>query len=131
MQIKWNPGGLKTPLSRARGLGSARSGVHHWIVQRITAISNMLLGLWFVASVICMADATYVEIIGWLNAPVNAVLMILFVVSVFYHAMLGLQVVIEDYVHCEAFKIAKLVGMKLVFIALAVACVFSVLKIAL
>lgn len=131
MQTKWTPGGLKTPLSRAKGLGSAKDGLHHWIMQRMTAISNIILTQWFVWSVVCMADKSYVEIIGWLNAPVNAVLMILFVMSVFYHAMLGLQVVIEDYIPSEGSKIAKLVAVKLFYFALAVACVFFVLKIAL
>jgi len=124
-------GALKTPLARARGMGSAHTGVHHWIHQRITSVANIPLVIWFVYSVVSLLGADYGAFTGWLAQPLNAILMILFIVSVLYHAVLGLQVVIEDYIHHEGCKIKKLVLMKLLFIALGVAAVFSVLKIAL
>ncbi len=131
MKLKWENDGMKTPLARARGLGSARQGVHHWMHQRITSVANIPLVIWFVYSVVSLKGADYSVFTAWLSQPLNAVLMILFIVSVFYHAVLGVQVVIEDYIHNEGCKVVKLVLLKLVFTALAVASIFSVLKIAL
>ena len=131
MLLKWQKGGLKSPTARARGLGSAKSGVHHWMAQRITAVSNLVLGLWFVWSIVTNRGMTYTEALLWLSEPLNAVAMILFIISSFYHAVLGSQVVIEDYVHNEAFKIVKLLGQRLVFFGLAVLAIFSVLQVAL
>lgn len=129
--IKWNKGGLKTPMSRANGLGSAKSGTHHWLMQRVTAIGNLFLGLWFIASLICNAGMRYTDAVLWVSEPLNAVGMILLVLCTFYHSVLGSQVIIEDYVHNEAFKLIKLLGQRLVFFAMGVACVFSVLQVAL
>lgn len=131
MSMKWENTGLKTPLARAKGLGSARDGVEHWYLQRVTAISNLILMAWLIFNIISMANATYSEFTGWLAIPYNAILMVLSIVSMFYHAMLGVQVVVEDYIHHEGFKIVKLMGAKLFFFAGAIACIFSVLKIAL
>lgn len=131
MKLKWEDDGtIKSPLARARGLGSAHDGVGHWWHQRITAASNLLLMIWLVWSVVSMSDMGYEAFTGWLAAPVNAILMILAVISVFYHALLGCQVVVEDYFHHEGFKLFKLAGMKMFFIGAGVACVFSILKIA-
>tara|TARA_B100001750_G_C15440143_1_gene563116 strand:- start:434 stop:838 length:405 start_codon:yes stop_codon:yes gene_type:complete len=130
--LKWEKTGLKTPLARARGLGAAKSGVHHWMMQRMTAISNLVLGLWLLYSLVTNADLQYVAgAESWLANPVNAIGMILFVISSFYHAVLGCQVIIEDYVHNEGFKIFKLVGQRLIFLAMAIACIFSILQVAL
>lgn len=129
--VKWNKGGLKTPMSRAHGLGSAKSGTHHWLTQRITAVGNLILGLWLICFFVCNAGMTYTDAVLWISQPVNAVGMILFVLCTFYHAVLGSQVIIEDYVHHEGFKLFKLLGQRLVFFAMAVACIFSVLQIAL
>ena len=129
-------GGMKknkdftSPLARAKGLGSAHEGVHHWMHQRITAIALIPLVIWLVWSIIDLKEATYTEFTTWLAAPWNAVLMILIILTAFYHAVLGVQVVVEDYIHCECFKMFKLIGTKLFFFAAAVACIFSVLKIA-
>jgi succinate dehydrogenase / fumarate reductase, membrane anchor subunit len=129
--IKWQKGGLKSPAARAQGLGSAKSGTHHWIAQRVTAVGNLVLGLWLLCTMVCNAPMNYTDAVLWISEPLNAVLMILFVISTFYHAVLGAQVVIEDYVHNEAFKIIKLLAQKLIFFAMAVACIFSVLQVAL
>ncbi len=122
---------IETPLARARGHGSARDGVHHWFMQRVTAISNLFLMIWLVWSVVTMASWSHADFTTWLAMPVNAVLMILAVISVFYHAALGSQVIVEDYFHHEGLKIVKLIGMKLFFAGAAVACIFAVLKVAL
>lgn len=131
MTMKWNKQDIQSPLGRARGLGSAKEGVEHWYAQRITAIANIPLILWLVYSVVDLRGASHAEFTSWLAEPLNAILMILTVISVFYHAKLGAQVITEDYIHCEAMKMAKLIGQKLVLFGLAVACIFSVLKIAL
>lgn len=130
MKLKWEKDGLKTPLSRARGLGSARDGVSHWMHQRVTAVANIPLVLWFVWSIVHLKGASHIEFTTWLAQPLNAILMILLVLSVFYHAALGTQVIAEDYIHHEGLKIIKLIGIKLFFIVTGVACIFSILKIA-
>ncbi|MEQ8603102.1 MAG: succinate dehydrogenase, hydrophobic membrane anchor protein [Marivibrio sp.] len=121
---------LKTPLGAARGLGSAKSGTHHWIVQRITAIALVPLTIWFVFAAIGLAGGGYAEASAWLAQPINAVLMILLSIATFHHMQLGLQVVIEDYVHGEGVKIATLLAVKLGAFALGAAAVFSILKVA-
>lgn len=131
MKLKWDNNGIKAPLAKARGLGSAKEGVEHWMAQRITAIALIPLSIWFVFAVISQIGATHAAFITWLSQPLNAVLGILLVISALYHAILGAQVVVEDYIHCEWFKTLKLIGNKLFFFALGVACIFSILKIAL
>jgi succinate dehydrogenase / fumarate reductase, membrane anchor subunit len=122
---------LQTPLRRVRGLGSAREGVSHWKMQRLTAIANALLVLWFVFSVATFTEASYAAVAAWLSRPLPAVLMVLLVVSVFWHARLGLQVIIEDYVHGEPARIVSLVAVTLLTFGLGAACVVAVLKVSL
>jgi len=131
MNMKWENKGMKTPLARAKGLGSAHEGADHWFKQRMTAIANIPLVLWFVYSVVQLKGASYYTFVNWLSDPINAILMILLVLSVFFHAKLGTQVVTEDYIHHEGLKIMKLITQKLIFSGLAIACIFSILKIAL
>jgi succinate dehydrogenase / fumarate reductase, membrane anchor subunit len=121
---------MRTPLGRAIGLGSAKEGVEHWWSQRLTAIALVPLSLWFVASVISLAGADYVTFTDWVASPLVSVLLILTVVATFWHAMLGAQVVIEDYVHAEGVKIALLVLLRFACFALGLAAVFAVLRIA-
>lgn len=125
-----NNGSIKSPLAKAKGLGSSHTGVHHWMIQRITAMANIPLVIWMIYSVFSLQGATYQEFTGWLSQPWNAVLAVLFILSTFYHAVLGNQVIVEDYISCRWFRMTKLIGQKLFFIALGVACIFSVLKIA-
>ena len=120
---------LRSPLSKARGLGSAKSGTHHWWMQRVTAIANIPLGIWFVVSVLGLIGAEHDVVVAWIAQPLTAILLILFIANIFYHLRLGLQVFIEDYVHAEGTKIAALLGVTFMSIALATACIFSVLKI--
>lgn len=120
---------ILSPLAKARGTGSAHHGSGHWMHQRITAVANIPLMLWLVWSVVHLPGAAYQDVSLWLAQPTNAILMILAVLSTFYHAVLGLQVVVEDYVHCEFSKIASLIAIRLAFAALGVAAIFSVLKV--
>jgi succinate dehydrogenase / fumarate reductase, membrane anchor subunit len=121
---------LRSPLGRVKGLGSAKEGAEHWWVQRVTAVALVPLSLWFVGSVIALAGAPHAELVAWLGSPLAAILMLLLIGATFYHAALGIQVVVEDYVHAEGVKIAALLLNKLVCLALAVAGIFAVLKIA-
>jgi succinate dehydrogenase / fumarate reductase membrane anchor subunit len=121
--------GVQSPVARVRGLGAAREGVGHWTRQRLTAIANLLLVLWFVFSAMALAGAGYDEVRAWLASPLSASLMILLVISVVYHARLGVQVVIEDYVHHEGARLASLGALSLIAFGLAVACIVAVLKV--
>jgi len=122
---------FRTPLARVRGLGSAKSGTHHWWMQRLTAIALVPLSLWFVASLIVVVTADHAVVIEWLHSPLAAILCSALIVAIFYHGQLGLQVVVEDYVHTEWLKLASIVVMKLSSLLLAAACLFAVLSIAL
>lgn len=121
---------LKSAVGRARGLGSAKEGAGHFWAQRVTAVALIPLTLWFAVAVIGLSHADYATLKGWLGKPGNASLLLLTVLTVMYHANLGLQVVIEDYVSCEAKKIASLIAMKLVTAFLAVFMTVSILKVA-
>lgn len=131
MSMKWENTGMKSNLARAKGLGAAGHGPDHWIAQRITAIANIPLVIWAVYSIIGLIGMDFYDVTDWLGQPMNAILMILFIISTFYHAILGAQVVTEDYIHNEGFKVFKLLAQKLFLGALGVACVFSILKVAL
>lgn len=130
MSMKWDNDRIKTPLARARGLGAARSVVDGWIALRVTAIANVIISIWFIWFLTQVVGVYHGEFVEILADPRNAIMMILMIISVFYHATLGCREVVEDYFHTEWMKISKLVGMYLFFFAAAVACIFSVLKIA-
>ncbi len=121
---------FRTPLARARGLGSAKSGTHHWWMQRLTAVALVPLSLWFVASLIALATADHATVIAWLHSPLVAILCCALIVAIFYHGQLGLQVVVEDYVHTESLKLASIVIAKFLSLLMAGACLFAVLSIA-
>ncbi len=130
MTLKWQASPFKNPLARARGLGSTGKGFDHWWLQRVTAFSNFFLMVWAIYSVVGLVGADYETFTLWLAVPVHAILLSLFIVSTFTHAALGLQIVIEDYVHCELSKVLSLIAVRLVLTGLAVAALFSILKIA-
>lgn len=120
--------GMRTMLGRVRGLGSAKEGVEHWWMQRVTAVALVPLVLWFVVSVIGLVGAPYEAVTSWIGHPVSGVLLILLIVAVFHHAQLGIQVVLEDYVHNEGAKIASLLAIKGLALVLGGIGVVSVLK---
>ena len=121
----------RSPLGRARGLGSAKEGVHHFWMQRVTAVALIPLVLWFVYSVAQLPNGSYEAVHWWVHAPSVAVALVLFLACALYHSMLGVQVVIEDYVAGDGSKIVALLVSKFAHIIAAVAGVFAVLKIAL
>ena len=104
---------LRSDLGRVRGLGSAKTGAHHWWHQRLTAVAIVPLSIWLVIALLGKMNATHAELVAWIGQPMVTVLLVALILSVFYHAKLGLQVVIEDYVHGEFAKLALLIAMKL------------------
>lgn len=119
-----------TPIKRVRGLGSAHHGAHHWLVQRFTAIGNLVLSIWLIASIIGLPDLSYATVSEWLAQPVSATAMILLVISTFWHARLGLQVLIEDYLHNSGTKFAALAALNLAVIGGGAFAIFSVASLA-
>lgn len=121
---------LRTELGKVRGLGAAKAGTHHWWLQRATAIALIPLAVWLIASLVSHVAGGHAVVTAWIGNPLVAVLLLLFVVAMFYHARLGLQVVIEDYVHDHGMKLAALLAVSFLAIAGGVAGVFAILKIA-
>ena len=121
---------MKTPISKVRGLGSAKSGTHHWLSQRITAIANIPLVLFIVVSFVGNAGKGHAEWVAWLKQPIVSVLVILFIANMVYHMRLGLQVVIEDYVHDHGTKFASMILVTFACILIAALSIFSILRIA-
>ena len=122
---------LRSPLSRARGLGSAHAGSAHWWSQRLTAVALVPLTLWFICGALRMTGATRAEVGAWLSSPLPLVLMLALIAATFYHLQLGVQVVIEDYVHREGTKLAAVLLVKAACVVLALACIVAALKIGL
>ncbi len=121
---------LRSPLGRAIGLGSAKEGTEHWWRERVTAVALTPLTLWFAGSIIAHSGSDYDAFIAWLKLPFTSLMIVLLLVALFYHTALGLQVIIEDYIHSAA-KIAALVLVPLSCFALATAGILAVLRIAL
>ncbi|MDE2196617.1 MAG: succinate dehydrogenase, hydrophobic membrane anchor protein [Gammaproteobacteria bacterium] len=119
---------FRNPLGRARGLGSANEGTGHWMAQRISAVALIPLTLWFTVSMLHMTRAGYPAVSHWLHTPWVAVLLVLLVGSTFYHACLGLQVVIEDYVHDTWLKMSMLMLIRFAGILCAATGIFVVLR---
>lgn len=123
--------GNGTSIGRVRGLGSAKHGAHHWLVQRFTAVGNLFLLIWLAVSILLLSDMSYISVEAWLSKPVPAVLMALLVVSTFWHARLGVQVMMEDYVHDHGTKFGCLVALNFAAFAGAAFGVLCVLRLAL
>jgi succinate dehydrogenase / fumarate reductase, membrane anchor subunit len=122
---------LRNPLARARGLGSAKEGVSHWMLQRVTALGLVFLTLWFVFTVVSLAHADFGTARATLAKPWNAVLLIALIITMFRHAVIGLQVVIEDYVHTRWLEVASLVVIKFIAVLATLTGVLAVLRVAL
>lgn len=123
--------GLQNPLKRARGLGSAQSGVGHWWTQRITATALVFLSIWFVLTLLCALHADYATARAIVAKPWNALLLVAFVLAMCWHAVLGLQVVIEDYVHTRWVEVSLLVLVKFIAVLGTLATLMAVLRVAL
>ncbi len=122
--------GNGTSIGRVRGLGASHHGAHHWLVQRFTAIGNLVLMSWLLVSFVMLGDYGYSSVAKWLSQPVAAVPMILLVISLFWHARLGLQVLIEDYVHNAGTKFGALVALNLAIFGGGAFAIFSVAALA-
>jgi succinate dehydrogenase / fumarate reductase membrane anchor subunit len=122
---------FRTPTNEVRGLGSAKDGTHHWWLQRVTAVALVPLSVWLVASLVSLAGADYQSAVTWMRSPVVTVLLICLIGALFHHAQLGLQVVLEDYVHAEWLKITSIILMKFTALVLGLASVVAVLKVSL
>jgi len=121
---------MRSPLGRAVGLGSAKEGVEHWWLQRITAVALVPLTLWFVIAVIRLVGADLDSVRDWVGNPLPAILLVLLLIATFYHASLGLQVVIEDYIHAEFAKLGLVIIIRLACFAFVVAGIFAVVSMA-
>jgi succinate dehydrogenase / fumarate reductase membrane anchor subunit len=120
---------LRTPLSRARGLGSAKQGVHHWWAQRITAVALIPLVVWFAISLIMLSGADYAVVRAWIGSPAVMVLLTLTIVIGLHHGQLGMQEVVEDYVHSEGLKLALIVLLRFTAVFFGLAAIVAILRI--
>ena len=122
---------FRSELGRARGLGSARAGSHHWTAQRLTSLALVPLTLWFIFAVIHLAGASHQAVIEWLSTPLTMGLMLALIIATFHHLQLGVQVVLEDYINDERVKMGAVLAVKALCVLLALVCIVSVLKIGL
>ena len=122
---------FRSPMKNARRLGSAKHGVRHFMTQRITAVALVVLGIWFVWIALSLLHADYVGARAMVAQPFNAVLMLAFVVAAFWHAQLGLQVVLEDYVHHSLLALVVQTAVRFIAVLGAIISVFAVARIAL
>lgn len=120
--------GMRTPLSTVRGLGSAGSGPAHFWMQRVTAVANIPLAILLLAVILANLGADHASVAASLGSPLVAIGLLLLIVSGIHHMRLGMQVIIEDYVHGELVKVLALMANTFFAIALGLACVFAVLK---
>jgi succinate dehydrogenase / fumarate reductase membrane anchor subunit len=121
---------LQSPLGKVRGLGSAGTGVHHWWVQRLTALALVPLAVWLLVSLLALPALDFVTLVSWIGGTWTASLLTLFVLTASWHSSLGMQVILEDYVHDPGLKTTSLVLSGFVHAALAVLGVFAILRIA-
>lgn len=122
---------LRTPLGNVLGLGSAKDGTSHFWGQRLSGIGLLILGLWFVYAILTVPGFTHADALAFIGAPLNGVLLLLLVVTMSYHSNLGVQVVIEDYVHGHGLKLASLIISRFVHTFLTVAAIYAIIKIGL
>lgn len=122
---------LRSPLSKAVGLGSAKHGFSHWWWQRVTAIALIPLTIWFVIGVVCLLGVDHAVAQAWLRTPLNATLMLLFVVTALFHGQTGLQVVIEDYIHTKWLNLTLLLMVKFAAVILVVYAALSIVQVVL
>jgi succinate dehydrogenase / fumarate reductase membrane anchor subunit len=121
---------LVSPLGRVLGLGSAREGSRHWYAQRLTSIAVALLGIWFLVAVASLDGLGLDAVRSWLSSPLSATLTLLLIGTLAWHTILGLQVVIEDYVGSRGLRLGLVIGMKFAFVLAATAAAIAVLRLA-
>ncbi len=121
--------GLRAPLKVARGNGASGTGVHHWWIQRVTAVALIPLSIWFLFLVGGLLHATYPEVLAAIAQPVRAIFLIVLSVCLFWHGALGLQVIIEDYVHTRWLEVTLQVALRFGAVLAALACVMAVLSV--
>jgi len=119
--------GNGTSIGRVRGLGSSHHGAHHWLTHRFTAITNLVLMSWLIVSFATLNDFSYASVTSWLSSPISAIAMILLVVSLFWHAKMGLTVLIEDYIHEAGTKFGVLMALNIAAIGGGAFAVFSII----
>ena len=120
---------LRSPIGRVLGLGAAKDGVSHWWSQRVTSVALLLLGLWFVSTLLRMPTFEYDFVVAWIAVPLNSVLLLLLIATLVYHSKLGVQVVVEDYVHHHGLKVATMLVLTFAHVAAAALAIFAVLRI--
>jgi len=122
--------GFRSHLGRARGAGSSGGATHHWVMQRLTAVSLIPLAVWFIYSAVALTagDLTRDVIVAWFGDPFNAIVMILLLTAMFWHGSLGIQVVIEDYIHVKRQKLVLLIVSKLACFGMGVAGIFAIIS---
>jgi succinate dehydrogenase / fumarate reductase membrane anchor subunit len=123
--------GNGTSIGKVRGLGSAKHGSHHWLLQRFTAAGNFLSGLFLAVSFLALPNMDYETVSTWISAPIPATIVALFVISTFWHARLGLQILIEDYVHDDGNRFAAILILNLFTFAGAAFGVLAIARLAL
>ncbi len=119
----------QTPLAKARGHGSAKDGTRHFWYQRLTAVALVPLTLWIMVSIMMMASLDHASVVAWMSSPINSVLLLIFILALFFHAQLGVQVVIEDYIDSEWQKIACIILIKFLAILAGTASALAILKV--
>ena len=122
---------LRTPLGRALGSGSAKEGTEHWWMQRVTAAGLIILGTWFLLALLRLPDFSHAGVVLWASRPINGIMLLLLCGALAWHSKLGVQVVIEDYVHAPFLKLTSLILNKFVHVFVLAAAVYAILKIAL
>ncbi len=120
---------LQSPIAKVRGLGSAKQGTHHWWYQRLTAVALVPLTLWVMSSIINATSMGYTDVQNWLTSPLNAALFLAFISALFFHAQLGMQVVIEDYIESEWQKIGCIMLVKFLAVIAGLASALAIIKV--
>ncbi|HSR71785.1 MAG TPA: succinate dehydrogenase, hydrophobic membrane anchor protein [Kiloniellales bacterium] len=120
---------MRSPLGRVRGLGTAKEGTAHWWAQCMTSLALVPLTLWFIVSLVALTGADHATVVEWIGSPLVAGLLILLIVTTFYHGALGLQIIIEDYVHIPPVKFAALIAVNGLSIVLGLTGVLAVLTV--
>lgn len=132
MHMKWEPSAFKSDQARANGLGSAHSGTHHWLHQRITAIATMLLMIWFLDGILYISQmphhVAFTAAIRWVGLGINPVLLSLLIISTFYHASLGLRVVIDDYIPNPGGKLFIIIAVDFALFLCGGMCLYAIIK---